>query len=175
MCASLLLWDNIILQAGQSLAPSEFGSVEQAAVLGVEHLLLHDSLSAAYKHFLGVLDWSWIYRLAGCAHCIGRRPLRTAQSVFSLASMSSSLTNISACHPPQGAPPGVTGGCGAAAVVDTPAAGCTSVAKIAGAGLSLKREESSTCCRSRRWLLSATAGTPDMSARRTRWIDKRAK
>jgi len=36
----------------------------------------------AMSRLLGVLDWFWIYRLAGHAHCTGWRPLRTAQPCF---------------------------------------------------------------------------------------------
>jgi len=54
------------------------------AVLQLGWLLLHISL--------GVLDWFWIYKLTGHVHCIGWRPLGTAQPIFSLASMSIPLT-----------------------------------------------------------------------------------
>jgi len=49
-------------------------------------------VSAAAGNSLGVLDWFWAYKLAGHAHCIGWRPLRTALLFFSLASVPIPLT-----------------------------------------------------------------------------------
>jgi len=57
--------------------------VGESLTLAFPHIV-GESLTLAFPHIVGVLDWYWIYKHTRHAHCIGWRPLRTAQPCSAL-------------------------------------------------------------------------------------------
>jgi len=67
---------------GQQADNQSLAICKMLSSLFAAFLLLGVVTASGAGIFWGVLNWFWIYKLAGHVHCIGWRPLRKAQPYF---------------------------------------------------------------------------------------------